>query len=70
MTKTVPSIPKHIVVIDLNKQRPDGQWEHAGYTMHEAAQLAVDDGSDRAWEWFKAWFGGNLTQAGTTPEKW
>ncbi|OCP21958.1 MULTISPECIES: ALF repeat-containing protein [unclassified Ensifer] len=63
-------IPKTTIVIDLNKQRPDGEWEHAGYTMREAAQVAVDDGSDDAWEWFKAWFKGNLTRSDTKPGNW
>jgi hypothetical protein len=63
-------IPKEVIVIDLNEQRPNGEWAHAGYTMQEAAQLAVDNGSHEAWDWFKTWFKGNLTRAGTTPENY
>lgn len=63
-------IPKETIVIDLNKQRPDGEWEHAGYTLSEATKLAVEDGSLEAWEWFKAWYRGDLTRADTTPQSW
>ena len=34
--------------------------EHVGRTLFQAARDAVGDGSPAAWDWFKAWFKGEL----------
>jgi hypothetical protein len=49
---------------------PAEEEKFCGYTLLEAAGIAVSTGTLGAWEWFQAWFNAGLTEDDPPPGEW